>query len=106
MSEVLDGMEMDLTQSRYLDETGLNRYCHCVAGVVGTLSARLFGYSDPHTLVFAEKLGLSLQLVNILRDVGETRAAAASTCRWIRCSASRCLPPRFCRRSIPSALLR
>ncbi len=71
MSEVLDGMEMDLTQSRYLDETGLNRYCHCVAGVVGTLSARLFGYSDAHTLVFAEKLGHSLQLVNILRDVGE-----------------------------------
>jgi len=71
MSEVLDGMEMDLTQTRYLDETGLNRYCHCVAGVVGTLSARLFGYSEARTLVFAEKLGLSLQLVNILRDVGE-----------------------------------
>ena len=71
MAEVLDGMEMDLTQTRYLDEAGLNRYCHCVAGVVGTLSARLFGYTDPKTLEFAEKLGLSLQLVNILRDVGE-----------------------------------
>ncbi len=71
MSEVLDGMEMDLTQTRYLDEAGLARYCHCVAGVVGTLSARIFGYSDPRTLEFADKLGLSLQLVNILRDVGE-----------------------------------
>lgn len=71
MSEVLDGMEMDLTQTRYLDEAGLTRYCHCVAGVVGTLSARIFGYTDPNTLLFADKLGLSLQLVNIIRDVGE-----------------------------------
>lgn len=71
MSEVLDGMEMDLTQTRYLDEAGLMRYCHCVAGVVGTLSARIFGYTDPNTLLFADKLGLSLQLVNIIRDVGE-----------------------------------
>jgi len=71
LGEVLDGMEMDLTQTRYLDEIGLTRYCHCVAGVVGVMSARIFGYSDPRTLEFAEKLGQSLQLVNILRDVGE-----------------------------------
>lgn len=71
LSEVLDGMEMDLTQTRYLDEIALDRYCHCVAGVVGTMSARIFGYRDPATLEFAEKLGRSLQLVNIVRDVGE-----------------------------------
>lgn len=71
MNEVLDGMEMDLSQSRYLDEIGLERYCHCVAGVVGTMSARIFGFTDPRTLEYAEKLGLCLQLVNILRDVGE-----------------------------------
>ena len=71
MEEVLEGMEMDLTQTRYLDEISLTRYCHCVAGVVGTLSARIFGYTDPQTLAYAEKLGQSLQLVNILRDVGE-----------------------------------
>ncbi|AOY90497.1 squalene synthase HpnD [Cupriavidus sp. USMAA2-4] len=71
LGEVLDGMEMDLTQSRYLDEIGLTRYCHCVAGVVGVMSARIFGYTDARTLEFAEKLGQSLQLVNILRDVGE-----------------------------------
>lgn len=71
MAEVLEGMEMDLAQTRYLDEIGLDRYCHCVAGVVGTMSARIFGYSDPRTLDFAEKMGLSLQLVNIIRDVGE-----------------------------------
>ncbi|MGO4305721.1 MULTISPECIES: presqualene diphosphate synthase HpnD [unclassified Cupriavidus] len=71
MAEVLDGMEMDLAQSRYLDEAGLNRYCHCVAGVVGMLSARIFGFTDPKTLAFADKLGLSLQRINIVRDVGE-----------------------------------
>lgn len=71
MAEVLEGMEMDLAQTRYLDEIGLDRYCHCVAGVVGTMSARIFGYSDPRTLEFAEKMGMSLQLVNIIRDVGE-----------------------------------
>ncbi|MGO4328464.1 presqualene diphosphate synthase HpnD [Cupriavidus sp. 2TAF22] len=69
--EVLEGMEMDLTQSRYLDDIALARYCHCVAGVVGTMSARMLGYQDPRTLEFAEKLGLSLQMVDILRDVGE-----------------------------------
>lgn len=71
LAEVLEGMEMDLMQTRYLDEAGLDRYCHCVAGVVGTMSARIFGYRDPRTLEFAEKLGRSLQLVNIIRDVGE-----------------------------------
>ncbi|MBY4945289.1 presqualene diphosphate synthase HpnD [Cupriavidus respiraculi] len=71
MAEVIEGMEMDLTQTRYLDEIALDRYCHCVAGVVGTMSARIFGYTDPRTLEFAEKLGLSLQRVNIIRDVGE-----------------------------------
>ncbi|MGT2429126.1 presqualene diphosphate synthase HpnD [Cupriavidus basilensis] len=69
--EVLEGMEMDLTQSRYLDDIALARYCHCVAGVVGTMSARILGHQDPRTLEFAEKLGLSLQMINILRDVGE-----------------------------------
>jgi phytoene synthase len=71
MAEVIEGMEMDLMQTRYLDEIALDRYCHCVAGVVGTMSARIFGYTDPRTLEFAEKLGLSLQRVNIIRDVGE-----------------------------------
>jgi len=69
--EVLEGMEMDLAQSRYLDDIALARYCHHVGGVVGTMSARLLGCQDPSTLAFAEKLGLSLRLVDILRDVGE-----------------------------------
>jgi phytoene synthase len=64
-------MEMDLNQSRYLDYPGLQRYCWHVAGVVGILSASIFGVTDPQTLKYAEKLGLAFQLTNIIRDVGE-----------------------------------
>jgi 15-cis-phytoene synthase len=69
--QVLDGMQMDLRQSRYLDYPGLRRYCHLVAGVVGEMSAGIFGASDESTFEFARQLGLALQLVNIVRDVGE-----------------------------------
>ncbi len=68
---VIDGMEMDLTQTRYLDYPALQRYCWHVASVVGIMSAGIFGYSSPSTLEYAEKLGLAFQLTNIIRDVGE-----------------------------------
>jgi phytoene synthase len=71
MLQVIDGMQMDLQQSRYLDFANLKRYCHLVAGVVGELSAGIFGASDERTFEYARQLGLALQLVNILRDVGE-----------------------------------
>lgn len=68
---IIDGMEMDLDQTRYLDFPGLQRYCWRVAGVVGILSASIFGVTQDGTLRFAEKLGLAFQLTNIIRDVGE-----------------------------------
>ncbi|MGE5648603.1 MAG: presqualene diphosphate synthase HpnD [Bacillota bacterium] len=68
---IVDGMEMDLDQTRYLDFAGLKRYCWHVAGVVGILSANIFGVTQPQTLQYAEKLGLAFQLTNIIRDVGE-----------------------------------
>ncbi|TCS39227.1 farnesyl-diphosphate farnesyltransferase [Paucimonas lemoignei] len=68
---IIDGMEMDLDQTRYLDYPGLQRYCWHVAGVVGILSASIFGHTQPQTLQYAEKLGLAFQLTNIIRDVGE-----------------------------------
>lgn len=68
---IVDGMEMDLDQTRYLDYAGLRKYCWHVAGVVGELSAGIFGYEDPATLVYADKLGLAFQLTNIIRDVGD-----------------------------------
>lgn len=69
--EIIDGMQMDLDQTRYLDFTGLRLYCRRVAGVVGELSASIFGYSDERTLAYADELGLAFQLTNIIRDVGE-----------------------------------
>jgi phytoene synthase len=71
LQAIIDGMEMDLDQSRYLDYPGLQRYCWRVAGVVGILSASIFGYTNPQTLAYAEKLGLAFQLTNIIRDVGD-----------------------------------
>lgn len=71
LEAIIDGMEMDLDQNRYLDWPGLRKYCWHAAGVVGELSAGIFGYNDPATLVYAEKLGLAFQLTNILRDVGD-----------------------------------
>lgn len=68
---IIDGMEMDLDQTRYLDFKGLQRYCWHVASVVGILSASIFGATRPETLQYAEKLGLAFQLTNIIRDVGE-----------------------------------
>ncbi len=71
MQAIIDGMEMDLNQTRYLDYAGLSKYCWHVAGVVGLLSASIFGSTRPETLRYAEKLGHAFQLTNIIRDVGE-----------------------------------
>ena len=71
LNEIIDGMEMDLTQTRYLDWPGLERYCHLVAGVVGLLAAGIFGYRNPRTLEYARDLGIAFQLTNVIRDVGE-----------------------------------
>jgi phytoene synthase len=69
--EIIDGMEMDLQQTRYTDFKDLNLYCHRVAGVVGILAAEIFGFQDRHTLKYAHNLGIAFQLTNIIRDVGE-----------------------------------
>jgi phytoene synthase len=71
LNEIIDGMEMDLTQTRYLDWPALERYCYRVAGVVGLLAAGIFGYRNPRTLNYAKDLGIAFQLTNIIRDVGE-----------------------------------
>lgn len=69
--EIIDGMEMDLQQSRYLDFKGLSLYCYRVASVVGLLAAEIFGYRDRGTLKYAHDLGMAFQLTNIIRDIGE-----------------------------------
>ena len=71
LQAVIDGMAMDLDHSRYLDFAELERYCHRVAGVVGILSANIFGHTQDATLDYAHDLGIAFQLTNIIRDVGE-----------------------------------
>jgi phytoene synthase len=71
LHSVIEGCQMDLQQTRYLDWPGLQRYCHLVAGVVGEVSARIFGQTDATTTAYAHTLGLAFQMTNIIRDVGE-----------------------------------
>ena len=71
LQTVVDGMQMDLEQVRYVDFAELETYCDRVAGVVGLMSAAIFGYEDPATRDYARDLGIAFQLTNIIRDVGE-----------------------------------
>ncbi|WP_298234887.1 presqualene diphosphate synthase HpnD [uncultured Azohydromonas sp.] len=68
---VIEGCEMDLQQTRYLDFPALQRYCHLVAGIVGEVAAGIFGRTQEKTLQYAHTLGQAMQLTNIIRDVGE-----------------------------------
>ncbi len=71
LNAVIEGCQMDLEQSRYLDLPALQRYCHLVAGIVGEVAARIFGQTQEATTAYAHKMGLAFQLTNIIRDVGE-----------------------------------
>lgn len=71
LQAVIDGCQIDLEQTRFLDFPGLARYCHLVAGVVGEVAASIFGRSSDATVVYAHRLGLAMQLTNIIRDVGD-----------------------------------
>ena len=71
LEAVIDGCQMDLEQTRFLDFPGLARYCHLVAGVVGEVAANIFGRTEQATVAYAHRLGLAMQLTNIIRDVGD-----------------------------------
>jgi phytoene synthase len=103
---VIEGCQMDLTQTRYLDFAALERYCHLVAGVVGEVAARIFGQTQEKTTAYAHKLGLAFQLTNIIRDVGEDAGAGASTCRWTSCSALTSRRTRYSKRTYSDRLRR
>lgn len=72
--EIIDGMQMDLDHEGYQDWSELMLYCWRAAGVVGVLSATVFGYDDRRTMQYAQALGTAFQLTNIIRDVGEDAA--------------------------------
>ena len=67
--ELLNGMEMDLTRARYATFEELYSYCYRVASVVGLICIEIFGYRNPRTREYAERLGIAFQLTNILRDL-------------------------------------
>jgi len=67
--ELIAGVEMDLTLTRYRTFADLTRYCYRVASVVGLICIEIFGYRREATKEYAINLGLALQLTNILRDL-------------------------------------
>lgn len=69
LKSLVDGVEMDLSQSRYETFEELQAYCYRVASVVGLISMEIFGYKNESTKQYAVELGYALQLTNIIRDV-------------------------------------
>jgi phytoene synthase len=67
--DLIDGIEMDLTQKRYQTFADLHQDCLRVASAVGLVSVEIFEYRDPAARTYASELGVALQLTNILRDV-------------------------------------
>jgi len=69
--EIINGVEMDLSRKRYQTWDELRPYCYRVASALGLICIEIFGYRNPAAKLYAENLGLALQLTNILRDVRE-----------------------------------
>ena len=67
--DLIRGMEKDLTKTRYETFDELKEYCTLVASSVGLMCRQIFGYRNESTRDYAVKLGIALQLTNILRDV-------------------------------------
>jgi 15-cis-phytoene synthase len=71
LEAIVRGVEMDTRVTRYETWADLQEYCRLVASAVGRMCVRIFGFSDPAALDYADDLGLAMQLANILRDVRE-----------------------------------
>jgi len=71
LEEIISGVEMDLSISRYPTFEELRVYCYRVASAVGLVSIEIFGYRNPGCKEYALQLGLALQMTNIIRDVGK-----------------------------------
>ena len=69
--QLIEGITRDLHQTRYESFAELTEYCYGVASTVGLMSMHVIGFRDKEALPYAVKLGIALQLTNILRDVGE-----------------------------------
>jgi 15-cis-phytoene synthase len=69
--QLIDGVNRDLTQSRYQTFEELATYCYGVASTVGLMSMYIVGFKSGDAVPYAIKLGVALQMTNILRDIGE-----------------------------------
>lgn len=69
--ELMKGVVQDTYQKRFENFDELYVYCYRVASTVGLMACEIFGYEKPETLDYAEKLGIAMQLTNILRDISE-----------------------------------
>lgn len=69
--QLIDGIAVDMGKTRYETFAELTRYCYGVASTVGLMAMQIIGYTDPVAVRYAVKLGVALQLTNILRDIGE-----------------------------------
>ncbi|MFA5355983.1 MAG: phytoene/squalene synthase family protein [Candidatus Omnitrophota bacterium] len=68
---LIDGMRLDITKTRYADFSELYDYCYKVAGVVGLVMLKIFGYDNDDAETYALDLGIAMQLTNIIRDIKE-----------------------------------
>jgi 15-cis-phytoene synthase len=69
--QLIDGVARDLSQIRYQTFEDLATYCYGVASTVGLMSMYIVGFEDSKAVPYAIKLGVALQMTNILRDIGE-----------------------------------
>jgi phytoene synthase len=69
--ELVEGVLMDTYINRYSTFQELYVYCYRVASTVGLMSSEIFGYKRKEALIYAEAMGIAMQMTNILRDVGE-----------------------------------
>jgi len=69
--QLIKGVARDLTTTRYATFDDVTEYCYGVAATVGLMVMYIIGFSGPEAIPYAVKLGVALQLTNILRDVGE-----------------------------------
>jgi phytoene synthase len=69
--QLIAGVAQDVDKSRYQTFDELAEYCYGVASTVGLMAMHIIGFRDSQAIPYAVKLGVALQLTNILRDVGE-----------------------------------
>jgi phytoene synthase len=69
--QLLEGISRDLVQTRYENFDDLVTYAYGVASTVGLMSMHIIGFTHPDAVAYAIKLGVALQITNILRDVAE-----------------------------------